>query len=281
MAVISLNLLIGAMFAGQTAIDAVKNGIGQIGEAAKNAEDKIGTLGKRLKTARNEFDDLKGKFFGNLALGAALAKPISQAIDFESAMADVKKVVDFTDEIEFKDFNKGLLELSRTIPLSANELAQITASGGQLGIAKENLMGFTTTVAKMSTAFDMAAGEAGESIAKLMNVYSLSLDEVGNLGDAINHLSDNSASKAASIVNVLGRIGGSAKVFGLTSEQAAALSSSFVSLGKSPQVAATSINALLIKLKTAPQQGKAFQEALETIGITKVAFYPIVIGKTP
>ena len=202
-----------------------------------------------------------------LAIGATIAAPIKVAIDFESSMADVKKVVSFTDELDFKNFNKELLTLSKTIPLSANELAQITASGGQLGIAKENLLNFTTTVAKMSTAFDMGAGEAGDSIAKLMNVYGLSMQEVQGLGDSINHLSDNSAAKASDIVSTLGRIGGVAKTFGLTSVQAGALSSAFIALGKSPEVAATSINALLLKLKTAPQQGKKFQEALASMGL--------------
>jgi TP901 family phage tail tape measure protein len=243
-------------------------------ERAKRQLEELGTIQAKLNANNNKFAELENKraafrasIMDKVALGATIAAPIKVAIDFESAMADVKKVVNFSDELDFKSFNDQILSLSRTIPLSASELAQITASGGQLGIAKENLLGFTQTVAKMSTAFDMAAGEAGESIAKLMNVYGLELGEIGNLGDAINHLSDNSAAKASSVVEAMGRIGGTAKMFGLSAEQAAALSNAFISLGKPPQVAATSINALLIKLKTAPQQGKKFQEALEAMGL--------------
>lgn len=54
------------------------------------------------------------------------------------------KVVDFKKGTnEATKFAKGLKEMSRTIPLSAAELAQIAASGGQLGIKKEDLFNFT------------------------------------------------------------------------------------------------------------------------------------------
>ncbi len=227
--------------------------------------DKSFNLDKGLSEYRKKF---KESFVDKLALGTSIVMPFKVAIDFESAMADVKKVVNFANDLEFKDFEKSLLSLSQTIPLSATELATISASGGQLGIAKENLLEFTTTVAKMSTAFDMSAEHAGDSIAKLMNIYGLSQSQIVELGDSINHLSDTSASKASDVVETLGRIGGVAKIFGLTTVQAGALSSAFLSLGKPPEVAATSINALLLKLQTADKQGKSFNEGLKVLGLT-------------
>ena len=225
--------------------------------------DKNFALGKGLEEYRNKF---KESLLDKVALGTSIVMPLKVAIDFESAMADVKKVVDFSSELDFKDFEKSLLSLSKTIPLSATELASISASGGQLGIAKENLLEFTTTVAKMSTAFDMSAESAGDSIAKLMNVYGLSQSQIVELGDSINYLSDTSASKASEVVEVLGRIGGVAKIFGLTTVQAGALSSAFLALGKPPEVAATSINALLLKLSTADKQNAKFESALKSLG---------------
>ena len=227
--------------------------------------DKNFALGKGLEQYRNKF---KESLLDKVALGTSIVMPLKVAIDFESSMADVKKVVDFSSELDFKEFEKSLLSLSKTIPLSATELAAISASGGQLGIAKENLLEFTTTVAKMSTAFDMSAEHAGDSIAKLMNVYGLTQSQIVELGDSINHLSDTSASKASEVVEVLGRIGGVSKIFGLTTVQAGALSSAFLALGKPPEVAATSINALLLKLQTADKQTPKFEAALKTLGLS-------------
>lgn len=227
--------------------------------------DKNFALGKGLEQYRNKF---KESLLDKVALGASITMPLKVAIDFESSMADIKKVVDFSSELDFKEFEKSLLSLSKTIPLSATELATISASGGQLGIAKENLLEFTTTVAKMSTAFDMSAEKAGDSIAKLMNVYGLTQSQIVELGDSINHLSDTSASKASEVVEVLGRIGGVSKIFGLTTVQAGALSSAFLALGKPPEVAATAINALLLKMQTADKQTPKFEAALKTLGLS-------------
>ncbi|SUB23931.1 phage tail tape measure protein [Avibacterium avium] len=191
----------------------------------------------------------------------------NSAIQFESAMADVKKVVDFKSPEGFANLSKDILNLTRTLPMTAEELAAITAAGGQLGVAEEDLKDFTTTIAKMSVAFDMSAEDSGDAMAKLANVYKIPIKEIGKLGDAINELSNSSPAKASDIVSTLGRIGGVAKQFGLSENAAAALSSSFISLGKAPEVAGTAINGMLTKLMTADKGGKKFQEALQSMGL--------------
>ncbi len=221
-------------------------------------------LGKSMEGYRDKF---KSSFMDKVALGATVIAPLKVAIDFESAMADVKKVVNFDSNKELKEFQKSITDLSTKIPLSAEGLAGIVASGGQLGIAKDKLLDFTKTTAKMSTAFDMLPDEAGEASAKLMNVFGLSVKEVGSLGDAMNHLSDNTASKAKDIVNVLARVGGSAKVFGLSAKETSSLAGAFLSLGKPAEVSATAINALLLKLGTADKQGSKFSKALGSMGL--------------
>ncbi len=168
---------------------------------------------------QGRIDSFNSSFVEKAAIGASIAMPIKVAIDFESSMADVKKVVDFDSNEELNAFGKEIRKLSQTIPLLPTELAKITASGGQLGIAKQDLMGFTTLVAKIGTAFDMSADQAGDTMAKTMNVYGLNLKEMEGLGDTINHISDNSAAKASEITEVLNRIGGTAKVMGLSAEE--------------------------------------------------------------
>ena len=189
------------------------------------------------------------------------------AVEFESAMADVKKVVDFDTPKQFKEMEQDILRLTRTIPMAGTELAKITASGGQLGVARKDLPKFTETIAKMSVAFDMAADQAGDSMAKLANVYQIPIDQIGKLGDAVNHLSNSSPAKAGDIINTLGRVGGVAKQFGLTEIQTTSLSNAFISLGKTPEIAGTAINGMLTKLMTADKQGAKFQKALKNMGM--------------
>ena len=216
-----------------------------------------------LKQQRGE---LMGQVMSTVSLGASAVLPVKLAMDFESDMADVKKVVDFDTPAQFKEMSDDILKLTREIPMAGGELAKIAASGGQLGVAREDIIGFTREIAKMSVAFDMSAEIAGESMAKLANVYKIPITGIGKLGDAINELSNNSPAKAENIVNVLGRVGGVAKQFGLSEFQTASLSNAFISLGRTQEVAGTAINGMLTKLMTADKQGAKFQAALKSMG---------------
>ena len=220
-----------------------------------------------IEEAKKNLEGLKTQALAAVGSIMAISKPISSAIDFESSMADVKKVVDFSGTDDVKRFADGLMKMSREIPLSVNELAQITASGGQLGIAKENLMDFTTTAAKMGVAFDMSAKEAGDNMATMMNIFGIDVKRVGELGDTINHISNNSAATANKIVNALGRIAGNAKDFGLSADAASGLASSFIALGKAPEVAATAINSMLTTLNNADAASGSVAKAFNQIGI--------------
>ncbi|WP_265027350.1 phage tail tape measure protein [Wolbachia endosymbiont (group A) of Bombylius major] len=244
----------------------------KLGSSIEALKGKYGKLGSAIRSHQSVLTSkahFKTHIIETIGLGLTLAAPVKVAIDFESAMADVTKVVDFDEKTKEADkFAKKLKEMSHTIPLSAAELAQIAASGGQLGIKKEDLFQFTETVAKMSTAFDMSAEQAGDSIAKLSNVYGINISEMEHVGNVINHLSDNTAAKARDMVEALAIVGGTAKQFGLKFEQTSSLVNTFISLGKQPAKAATAINALLSKLQAAEGQGKEFKAALEEMGIT-------------
>ncbi|WP_265042090.1 phage tail tape measure protein [Wolbachia endosymbiont (group B) of Melanostoma mellinum] len=249
-------------------------------EKLKNNYTALNSVIQKRKGALAQRANFRAQIMDTVALGLTLAAPLKAAISFESAMADVKKVVKFedTDVNGLTKLGETLKEMSRTIPLSAAELAQITASGGQLGIAAKDLTIFTDTVAKMATAFDMSAEEAGDAIAKLSNIYQIKIGEMKSVGDAINHISDNTAAKAQDIVPTLNRIGGTARQFGLTAVEAGALASSFISLGKTPEKAGTAINAMLSKLQTASKQGGNFQKAFQQLKINAQEFEK-AIGK--
>ncbi|MDH2927358.1 phage tail tape measure protein [Lonepinella koalarum] len=206
-------------------------------------------------------------FKGLSAMTVNLAQP---AIEFESAMAGVKKVVDFDTPQQFKEMKEDILALTRTIPMAGEELAAIVASGGQAGIARENLLGFATDAAKMGVAFDMAAGDAGGAMATMANVLGKPIAEMAQLGDAINHLSDNANSKAADIVNVITRAGSDTRMLGLDANQTAAFASTFLSMGKAPELAAQAIKGMsssFMQLKA----GHATDE-LKQLGYTTESF---------
>jgi len=286
---------IGAVFTGASALSATTTAIGKLETSIKKIEKnktnlkvnskeyelankRVGVLNQSLEKLKinqakieantlkmNEFENSIGK---RLALAATIVAPIKLAIDFESSMADVKKVVDFSSKEEAKKFETKILDLSTQIPINATGLATIVASGGQLGIAKDKLLEFTQITAKMSTAFDMSTQEAGESSATLMNVFRLNINQMESLGDALNHLSDNSASRAKDLIEVLAKVGGSSSIIGLSAKQTSSLASAFLSMGKPVAVTGTAINSILTTLGNATGQGKKFENALGLIGFS-------------
>lgn len=221
-----------------------------------------------MDEAKQKLANLKTEIVASVASVAAIAAPIKSAIDFESSMADVKKVVDFKDDNEIKGFSNEILKMSQVIPMTADGLTQVAAAGGQMGLAKNELLKFTEMAAKTAVAFDITAESAGDTIGKIKNILSLSLDETGEMMDVINHLSNNNAAKAGEIVEVMKRIAGIGKQVGLAKEQTAALASAFISLGKAPETAATASEALLKKLNNIESLGAKQKAAFKHTGLS-------------
>lgn len=218
-------------------------------------------LGKTTLTASEMAGELS-KIAGSAGSMAVVAKA---AMEFETAMAGVKKVVDGTPE-QMSRLSKEIKDLSVELGMTATEVAQIATMGGQLGVPIDKLGEFMTMAGQMSVAFSMSADEAGNAAAKLANVFNMPIEQVGELGDVINTLGNNMAAKEREIVDAMLRVGGTARQFGLAKEEVAGLTAAMIALGKPPEVASTAINALLTKLQTAQNQGAGFADGLKMIG---------------
>ena len=62
-----------------------------------------------MDEAKQKLANLKTEIVASVASVAAIAAPIKSAIDFESSMADVNKVVDFKTPDELKEFSNQIL----------------------------------------------------------------------------------------------------------------------------------------------------------------------------
>lgn len=224
-------------------------------------------MGALAKTGLAGFSTLASSATAVMGSIRGLADP---AIKFESAMADVKKVVNFDTPEQFKEMGNDILKLTRTIPMAGEEIAAIVAAGGQSGVARENLLSYAKDAATMGVAFDMAAGDAGEAMATMANVLGKPITEMAQFGDVINHLSDNANSKAKDIVNVITRVGSDTRMLGLSEKQSAALGSTFLSMGKAPELAAQAVKGMssaFLQLKAGDHE-----KELKQLGFTTKSF---------
>ena len=205
---------------------------------------------KKIKGIQNSLrENGVGSMVALSTIGTEVARftamPVKQAMQMEDAMAEIRKVVDFSTPDGLKNMQKALEEMSLTIPITADGLAQITAAAGQAGIKEKDLIRFTETAAKMGVAFDMTAGEAGEMMAKWRAGMNLTQDQAESLADATNALSNENAAMAKQVGEALKRYGALGQVAGLTAKQTAAMAATLIGAGAEAEVAATGMNAFM------------------------------------
>lgn len=208
-----------------------------------------------------------GAFKAGTGLVTDILNASQAAIDFESNMADVRKVVDFDTPEQFKEMGNDIIEMSNHIPMAANDLAKIVAAGGQSGIAREDLTSFAESAAKMGVAFDVSADQAGEMMAKWRTAFKMNQDQVVGLADKINYLGNTTAASAPLISDVVTRIGPLGAIGGVASGEIAALGASMVGSGIESDVAATGIKSLILALTSGKSATKSQSEAFAELGL--------------
>lgn len=211
---------------------------------------------------------MRSKMLGAVTAGATLAVPVKLAVDFESAMADVRKVIDFETPQQFKEMGEDILALSQRIPMSARGLADIVAAAGQAGIARNELLSFAESAAKMGVAFDITAEQAGQMMAQWRTAFGMSQKEVNELADQINYLGNTTAASAPKISDIVTRIGPLGEIGGATAREIAALGATMVSVGVGEEIAATGIKNLILRLTSGASATKKQKEAFKALGLS-------------
>lgn len=257
-------------------MDAVKSAMKDYSVPIEEAKEKMQDLRKAQLANYKDQAVASGQGImqgaGKVAVAAGMAtmfaEPIRDAMRFESAMADVRKVVDGLDDAQaFKGMSEDILKMSTEIPMTAEAIASIVAAGGQSGIAKSELLDFTKSAAKMGIAFDITAEEAGDMMAKWRTAFKMGQNDVVDLADKINYLGNTTAASAPLISDVVTRIGPLGEVGGVASGEIAALGASIVGVGVPSEVAATGIKNLILGMTAGEGATKSQAGAFLALGL--------------
>jgi TP901 family phage tail tape measure protein len=253
--------------------------LAQAGRAADQASDNIDNVADSANSATRDASRLGKALDGIKTIGAAagialgavglgLKGAVDEAIKFESAMADVKKVVNFDSPQGLANMRQDLLDLSTQIPITADGLAQIAAAAGQSGIAANEITKFTEAAAKMGTAFDISAQEAGQAMAEMRTAFKMSQTDVEALADKINYLGNTSPNSAAKIMKIVQTVGPLGELAGVSAAQIAAMGASVNSLA--PEVVATGLKNMFLALTKGESATKSASEAFKKLGLDSV-----------
>lgn len=245
-------------------LKALITGVDKLSPMLKGVQKNANTLKKQLESS-----GLGKMSLGDMAGAGAFAAPIiggiKAAMDFESKMADVKKVVDFDTPADFAKMQKDVLGLSRELPMAANGIAQIVAAGGQAGIPREELKGFAKDAVMMGVAFDQTADQSGQMMATWRTAFKMGQAEVVTLADQINYLGNTGPANTKQISSIVTSIGPLGEVAGLASAQIAAMGATLAGVGISEEVAATGMKNFMLTLTAGSAATKGQQSAFKAL----------------
>ncbi|EFM4219799.1 phage tail tape measure protein [Escherichia coli] len=213
-------------------------------------------------------------------MGAPVMAAVKSYTSMEDAMKGVAKQVNgLRDDngnrtARFYEMQDAIKAASEQLPMEngAVDFAALVEGGARMNVAnpddswedqKRDLLAFASTAAKAATAFELPADELSESLGKIAQLYKIPTRNIEQLGDALNYLDDNAMSKGADIIDVMQRLGGVADR--LDYRKAAALGSTFLTLGAAPEVAASAANAMVRELSIATMQSKSFFEGMNLL----------------
>ena len=246
-------------------LKALITGVDKLSPTLAGIRKNVASFRKQLTSSSLGEKISLGELVQGGAFAATMIAATKSAIDFESAMADVKKVVNFDTPAQFKQMNQEVLQMSRRLPMAAKDIAAIVAAGGQAGFDRSELPRFAEDAVKMGVAFDQTATEAGEMMAKWRTSFRMTQDEVVALSDKINYLGNTGPAKAKQISAIVTRIGPLAEVAGLASGQIAAMGATLAGVGIQEDVAATGMKNFFLTLTAGASATKQQQQTFKAL----------------
>jgi len=238
---------------------------------------RLNRINARVDAIKQRGADLRSSGTENVITGVAMAAPMvlaaKQAMTFESAMADVRKVVNFDTPRQFQQMGEDITDMSTRIPMAAEGLAQIVAAAGRAGVARKELLTFAEDAAQMGIAFDTTAEDAGNMMAKWRTAFGLGQTDVRTLADQINALTNTYGGNVGAVAGITTRIGALGKVAGVAAPQIAAMGQLMDSVGVEEAIAATGIKNMMLAMTKGTAATKSQQKAFAALGLdsTKVA----------
>ena len=240
------------------------------GKLGSDAMEKVERSTLRADAAQQQLTKT-AKLMG-LGLAAALGYAAKAAVDWESQFAGVEKTVDGT-VTQMAQLEGELRDLARTMPESHREIAAVAEAAGQLGVAREDVSGFTETMVQLGETTNLTADQAATDIAQIQNVMGTAADEVDNFGATLVALGNNGASTEAQILAMTQQIAGAGAQIGLTEADILSIANAAASMGLEVEAGGSAITRVFTSLAKATKQGGADLERFaEVAGLSTTEF---------
>lgn len=242
-------------------LKAIITGVDQLSPKLQGIQKSVAKLRKSLKSSGQGISILEAG-----AIAAPFVLATRAAIEYESALSDVKKVADIQAPQQLYRMSDEIRRLSTDyLPLAQREVAALYAAGASSGLANKELQGFAKTAGEMAAAFVMTAEESGSTMAAWRSGMKLTQDGAAELADQINYLDSKGNSSAKNVAKIVTAAGPLAGLAGLSASATAALAASMDAVKIDADVAATGIQNFAGALTAGSSATKSQQEMFKRL----------------
>lgn len=249
----------------------LKADIGDYQKGLDSASKKTENFSKGVSSAAF---GIAGAFTGMaVAATAGIGIAVKVASDYESAFTGVRKTTDATEK-QFSELSDGIIKMTRKVPASATEIANVAAKAGQLGIKTKDMLKFTETMVNMGEAAEsLTAEEAASSLARFGNIMDMPMDKIDKLASTVVHLGNNFATSEKEIIDMGQRIAGAGQAVGFTESEVMSLSAAMSSLGIRTEAGGTAASRVLLSINDAVSAGgDEMSKYAKVAGVTNKEF---------
>lgn len=246
----------------------------RLAQQQQEVADSADEMGDSLADAASDLEQLfaAAGVIETLKKGVEILSDCTDAsIEFESVMTGVDKTTDLTTS-EFQAMSAAVKQLSTDIPATTTELGEVGEVAGQLGIAKNDLLDFTTVMTMLSTATTMAGSEAATMSAQFANITRMDPSKYSNLGSTIVALGNNYATTEQKILDMGQGIAAAGSLAGMSEADMMGLSAAVTSLGIETQAGSTSMSTLITNLNKAVETGEGLNEFASVANMSAAEF---------
>ena len=221
-----------------------------------NNQRNVGNYSSAIGGIGNAITGLAAGYLSAYAAIGAVSKIVSKNAEISDSLADVRRTAGLTEEEA-----NNLLETFKKFDTRTGlkSLLDIAGIGGQIGISKDQLEGFTRSIDQLSIVLSNEIPGGADAVAtalgKINGVFdtqkreNLTVEESFNkTGSAILGLGQAGLATGEFLVDFTQRVAGSAKQAGISLPVMLAYGSVLEEAGKSAEVAGSSVNRLIASL---------------------------------
>lgn len=222
------------------------------------------------------------------SIGAFLISPIGLAITALGGLVALFR----SGAPTVKEFNSGLLNVSKTTGISGIELDQLSDSiiglsrslktvstdklleyatvAGQLGVkGSKNIMNFAEALAMLETASDITGEAGGAEIARLLTLTDGGVQNIKAFGDEIVNLGNNFAATEKEILGNAQRIAQNTGLYNIGRQEVLAYATATKSVGLEAEVVGSALFRTLAKIEGFSNGAKGAEKILKLLGLTQ------------